>query len=72
MTTNTDLETTVTDLKQARDHMYRVLVACSGYVDVRATEGDARAQSLARLVSSAHDRLTATNISAVTTREQYR
>ena len=66
-----DLEQALADLRAARQHALNVLVLCSGYVDVRAAEGDPRAQDLARLVASAHDRLTATDINAVTIREQH-
>lgn len=61
------LDATAKALKDARRHMTRALVLCSGYVEQRALEGDERAVDLARLVVSAHDGLTITNITAVTT-----
>ncbi len=72
MTRDENLQATTDALKAAHQHALNVLVLCSGYVDVRAAEGDPRAQELARLVASAVDELTVVNIDAVTTRETYR
>jgi hypothetical protein len=63
---STELDRVARDLKAARNQALNVFALCSGYVDVRAAEGDPRAVELAGMVASAHDQLVIANIDATT------
>lgn len=64
-----DLDKAADDLRAARKETYLALTLCAGYVDALALAGDPTAQHLAARVAAAHDRLTATNIAAITAKE---
>jgi hypothetical protein len=66
MSERTDFDEMLAVLADARAEVRRTIVATTCYVDRKAAEGDPEAIELSRLIASAFDGLTLSNIAGAT------